>query len=415
MDDVIEENNSDSRPESEASKKENEHHEKAAKKSDDEEEEGESGSEIFEVDQILDTKMSGRKRIFLVSWKGFPASENSWEPEDNLGGASEAVKTFMEKYNEKVKKPQGKRKSTSVESRVKSSTPSSSTRKPNYREDSDESEHDEAKSKDSDDDDEFVAPKKKRGRLANTRKSTSKATKKEAKLSSNYRTDSDESEHDEAKSEDSNDDDEFAPKKKRGRPSNTSKSTPKATKNEAKSSTSDASISRRMNQNLRWLEDDSDSDESNAAADENGEKKKNRSSEEKGGKAKSNTPPLPDTKNETTESKSNPPITLKLSIKDVGERKDGKKAKKEKTEKPVDEKPPPATLELSEPTTSTSNHDEVKILGIEQPKNSPNLRVIVEEKNKRKSVTVEYAISVNAAGLALVALNKLQNIYNQFD
>lgn len=50
-----------------------------------------------------------------------------------------------------------------------------------------------------------------------------------------------------------------------------------------------------MNQNLRWLEDDSDSDESNAAVDENGEKKKNRSSEEKGGKAKSNTPPLPDT------------------------------------------------------------------------------------------------------------------------
>jgi hypothetical protein len=36
-----------------------------------------------------------------------------------LGGASEAVKTFMEEYNEKVKKTQGKRKSTSVESRVK--------------------------------------------------------------------------------------------------------------------------------------------------------------------------------------------------------------------------------------------------------------------------------------------------------
>lgn len=61
-----------------------------------------SETEEFEVDRILEVhhKRDGT-REFLVSWKGYPASENSWEPEENMT-CSDLIKKFMAKV-EKAK------------------------------------------------------------------------------------------------------------------------------------------------------------------------------------------------------------------------------------------------------------------------------------------------------------------------
>lgn len=45
------------------------------------------------------------KREFLVSWKGYPPSQNSWEPEENMGCA-DLITKFMLKV-EKAKQSDG--------------------------------------------------------------------------------------------------------------------------------------------------------------------------------------------------------------------------------------------------------------------------------------------------------------------
>ena len=56
------------------------------------------GEEEYEVEKILDMKPRGRgrKMHFLIKWKGYPTSDNSWEPEENLH-AEELVQQFKEK------------------------------------------------------------------------------------------------------------------------------------------------------------------------------------------------------------------------------------------------------------------------------------------------------------------------------
>lgn len=58
-----------------------------------------SETEEFEVDRILEVhhKRDG-KREFLVSWKGYPSSENTWEPEENMTCA-DLIKKFMAKVD----------------------------------------------------------------------------------------------------------------------------------------------------------------------------------------------------------------------------------------------------------------------------------------------------------------------------
>uniref|UniRef100_A0A7E4UX77 Chromo domain-containing protein n=1 Tax=Panagrellus redivivus TaxID=6233 RepID=A0A7E4UX77_PANRE len=64
---------------------------------------GESEPE-YEVDYIMKTRMHGRKRFFLVRWKGFGPEADSWEPIDMLTvGAKETVEEYMAKYNEEKK------------------------------------------------------------------------------------------------------------------------------------------------------------------------------------------------------------------------------------------------------------------------------------------------------------------------
>lgn len=52
---------------------------------------------FWQVDRILDVyfKRNGQ-REFLVSWKGYPNSQNSWEPEENMD-CKDLIKRFMDK------------------------------------------------------------------------------------------------------------------------------------------------------------------------------------------------------------------------------------------------------------------------------------------------------------------------------
>ena len=54
----------------------------------------EDGSEEYEVARILGTRMVKGRREYLISWKGYGAYEDSWEPEGNLANAEEKIAEF---------------------------------------------------------------------------------------------------------------------------------------------------------------------------------------------------------------------------------------------------------------------------------------------------------------------------------
>ena len=56
------------------------------------------GEEEYEVEKIIDMKQMGRRRktYYLVKWKGYPTSDNSWEPQENIH-ADELIKEFQER------------------------------------------------------------------------------------------------------------------------------------------------------------------------------------------------------------------------------------------------------------------------------------------------------------------------------
>jgi len=52
------------------------------------------GSQQFEVDRIIASRGHGRKREYLVQWKGYPLWESTWESKRHLVNASDVVAEF---------------------------------------------------------------------------------------------------------------------------------------------------------------------------------------------------------------------------------------------------------------------------------------------------------------------------------
>ena len=44
----------------------------------------ENFDETFDIDQIIKTKVVNKKTQYFVSWKGYPASFNSWVPKESI-------------------------------------------------------------------------------------------------------------------------------------------------------------------------------------------------------------------------------------------------------------------------------------------------------------------------------------------
>ncbi len=52
----------------------------------------------YEVEEVLDSRLYRRKLKYLVKWEGYPHEDNTWEPEENLQRAQEAIQEFHRKH-----------------------------------------------------------------------------------------------------------------------------------------------------------------------------------------------------------------------------------------------------------------------------------------------------------------------------
>ena len=61
------------------------------------------GEEEWEVDSILDSQFSRQQLQYLVHWKGYNISEDTWEPARHLTHTKELVSNFHSNYPNKPK------------------------------------------------------------------------------------------------------------------------------------------------------------------------------------------------------------------------------------------------------------------------------------------------------------------------
>ena len=55
----------------------------------------------YEVEEILDSKISRRRLFYLVKWKGYDTSHNSWEPASNVANSPVLLRQFHSRYPDK--------------------------------------------------------------------------------------------------------------------------------------------------------------------------------------------------------------------------------------------------------------------------------------------------------------------------
>ncbi|KAJ3576605.1 hypothetical protein NP233_g306 [Leucocoprinus birnbaumii] len=58
----------------------------------------EDDEEHYEVEAIVKHKRIRNKLHFLIKWKGYPSSENTWEPETNIDGVAKMLKTYKKRH-----------------------------------------------------------------------------------------------------------------------------------------------------------------------------------------------------------------------------------------------------------------------------------------------------------------------------
>jgi hypothetical protein len=56
----------------------------------------------YEVDRILDQRTFRRRKQYLVLWKGYPLHDATWEYEEHLGNAAEALQEFLSSVEEET-------------------------------------------------------------------------------------------------------------------------------------------------------------------------------------------------------------------------------------------------------------------------------------------------------------------------
>ena len=44
----------------------------------------ENDPDVYDVEEILETKVRNGQRRYLIKWKGYPHSENTWEPKNHI-------------------------------------------------------------------------------------------------------------------------------------------------------------------------------------------------------------------------------------------------------------------------------------------------------------------------------------------
>ena len=58
------------------------------------------GNEEYEVEAILSYRLhKNHETTYLIKWKGYDSSENSWEPESNLTNAEEELNDYKRCQN----------------------------------------------------------------------------------------------------------------------------------------------------------------------------------------------------------------------------------------------------------------------------------------------------------------------------
>ena len=56
---------------------------------------------VFTVEEILDKKLFGTEWKYLVKWDGWPKSQSTWEPADNLDNIKESLEEFEKEWANK--------------------------------------------------------------------------------------------------------------------------------------------------------------------------------------------------------------------------------------------------------------------------------------------------------------------------